>query len=473
MPVQYLPIPEGVPFQTVKVTKTISVPSCQPFERTITASVTGEVRPSTKYHEYTPILEHRYRVADTSGRWSQIRASNTIKMTPMSAGTKIIKSILGKVDRDYIRFSIQHVSNDLGHRVINGRPGCYGCTINFIEYVPAILEKTYTEQGDLTYWRNKFPKAPYYKVAFGISDKQIQNKVESIKGSAMAELLKGYDLAEELLEFKETVREVQKLLNRATKLCTKFVPTLKEAVNSIRNPKELGNLWMEFRYGIMPIYYSYLDITKTFSDPGEFKTTRRKLHLTSDQLQIPSEINKTHFVERGSIDKTWRVTCKGHWPTPAIKKLDRINFNLLTGAARVYPYAFVVRWFINLNDFIENQVKSLTTNADQIVGCVALRSKTNINTFMRYLHSDQVTLYKYVKSYCGENWYPAYGPFIKGKEGYTDILLREEREDVYERTLFQPKDIGLVFSPHLDWKRFIDATVLSSRTISKTLRSLL
>jgi hypothetical protein len=329
-------------------------------------------------------------------------------------------------------------------------------------------EIEYIEQGDLTYWRTKFPDVPYY----GLIEEPDLDRLERIKSQAYQDLFQQYNLGEELYELLDTLKLLRNLLKRAYRLLRDYKRFIKSIRNHPDKEKMIAKAWLELQYGIMPIAYSILDILGLLTDSeGNYRTIRRAYNVPGKSIALPS--NGTFFFETGVVSIVYRITVKGRWANSTSKTADLVNVNLLTTAFAVFKYSLVVRWFINLNSVIDSWVKSFTSSALEFKGCVARRTSKDVGVHFQLEHDSRVTAYySGWHSGCQAYVYPSQGPETRGDVRVMTTKLQHYTEDSYERELFLPTDTKFVLDINLSLKRILDAIALLVVRTNQSLRGL-
>lgn len=415
------------------------------------ADVVSTLSVSEITDRYSPLIEVRHSDKPRAGKWSSKKRSGGVHMTPMSATNEKIENFLGTLSHHQTDTLYTYAATSENGTIIDSD---YGFDSHIL---------TYPETGSLSYWRSRYPGAPYLRVSREFSSA----KIEAAKSAAYAELFKAYDLGEELVEFRDSVKQIGSLITRGVKL-VKTGREIYERVLRKEGHKVALDSWMEYRYGIMPIVYSIQDVIKLSEERGKFRTIRKKVY-PEDIRSADRPMDVTHFYENGVDSSTMSITAKAGWRSQSSKMSDLVNVNPLTTAAQVYPYAFVVRWFFNVNDWLESHVKSLTSTATSYNACVALKENLQVDVRMYKAPHDH-------KGSAGPRTFEGvqYVPLLEWHEDYpsSDVLLQRRTIDNYRRTLFKPSDTKLVFNPYLDWKRGVDSLALSLRPISKALGGL-
>lgn len=458
----YLPIPVAV-HDVDSRSGSLPADECSPKTKW-----SGEARfdlpMSTTPRVKKPDFQAFSREVDNSGKFRDVKKSGQVKMTPMRVINETVTYPLGVMTRTYFA-SKQCGDGHAYSKGPNGRCGCNGPLSSVI--VLAKVSGRYHEQGDLDYWKAKYPDLPYLR-RVGYLD---ESEIEAAKADAYAELFTGYGLGEELAEMKDSVNMLYSLTNRAFKILTQFRTTV-EAFKLTANTRMAANAWMEFRYGIMPIAYSISDVVTLLKDTGRFRTVRKTVRPKFDDDAPPT--SGCYWEELGTSDITCKVTAKAGWLSEELKMFDLIDINIITTGIQVMSWSMVVNWFINIYSFVSARVKSWTSLASTHSACVAIRTRMEYGTYLNYV--DQYY------HHCFSNGDSGYCP-QPGYYGYTDfgtfsdvvrnrLLLSWRSVNNYHRYLYQPSDVKLVFDPFMDWRRGIDATILGWGVLSKALRRL-
>lgn len=457
----YLPIPEGV---NVTQTVTASYPAtpCLPGH-SVNATASFSIPKSTTslQKKNDSILYEIDRPTD--GSWRKIKESGSVKMTPMSIVNEQATFPLGQVNHPFLRWSIARTGNPNPCKAGGGYIPCGG--VVYWSCKAAIVKGSYVEQGDLSYWKSKYPNAPHYVIVDGTLD---ENDIEAAKSEAYAELFQAFNLGEELAELRETIGGITKLMSEAFSLITQsrsFIASL------LKKDKvaEAGSRWMEFRYGIMPIMYSIQDLLGLRTE-GVYRVARKRV---VPEIQLPEEIGSepVYFQDVGVIERRASVTAKARWASEELKNFDLININPLTTTTAILPWSMVIRWFFNVQSYLDCRVKSLTSLALEHCACVAVREKKEYGTYLHLTTGYPATrIFDSGDSGCGPGFYG-----VTEFGTYTDlrvhnVLLAWYSVNNYRRYLYQPADVKLVYNPYITWQRSADALVLMMGTMSKLFR---
>lgn len=414
--------------------------------------------PNSQVRYFTPSEQHAFRDAPTDGMWRYIRANPfAIKMTKMEAFRGSVTRHVAGIQR-YKRQSHYHFSSSPGTRYNDcGNP-------SNIDYAYSIATSGWKEQGDLQYWLERYPELPFYKIERHFSDAEIEAK----KSAAYQELFQQYNLGEELFELRETIATIVSLLARLGKT---LVANKEGLTKMFKDHRSAADAWLEFRYGIMPIIYSIQDVIKLYESKGHIHTVRKGVRALPTTAVSPSD---NCFYQTGVDGSSVNITVKGAWASSLDRILDQINVNPFTTALAVYPWALVVRWFININSALDAWIKSYTSNIVAYNGCVAYKISRTIDTRLRiYEPRTYAAVYYNGDSGCGAGFYTKLGPIpVEPTYDAGDILLMSEDVQSYKRVLFKPTDVKLVWNPSLTQSRIIDGLsfiIGSLKPISKGL----
>lgn len=460
----YLPIPEGVNVTDVRTAKLPKTPDgCNAaVAKTATASfsiarstVPLVMKPNFRFHEVNRPLD---------GKWSDIKDSGQIKMTEMSIKNESIDYYVGVVTVPFFAKQLAGVGQ------ISAKVGtkCVECKVNHFASEMARVQGSYVEQGDLDYWKSKYPNAPHYSVVAVLD----QAQVEAEKSRVYAELFQSYNLGEEVAELRETIAGVTKLAHEAVDLILRFRKSMRRMVrNDVTN--EAGSRWMEFRYGIMPIMYSIQDMLALKRDSGLYRTIRAKV-ASEVETEFSDSRPNVYFEDVGMHNLDCFITAKARWASEELKRFDLININPLTTTTAVLPWAMVIRWFFNVQSYLDCRVKSLTSLSLESRACVAIRERRETGTYLCQTRGyDEHVVQEWSAARCEPRpWYGTvdYGTFTDMRQYKT--LLSWHSINNYQRYLFNPSDVKLVFNPYITWQRAIDALVMMMGPMSRLLRRL-
>lgn len=128
--------------------------------------------------------------------------------------------------------------------------------------------------------------------------------------------------------------------------------------------RELGdaiaNVWMEFRYSIMPMVYTAIDITEAITKDPEFLTTRN-----DSKFEFPASFDIAESFRPCTFDNIFNVFIKdkaGAAIGPFSLTSKVMSANIVVTAFELIPYSYIADWFVNLGDFISAITGGNSTN---------------------------------------------------------------------------------------------------------------
>lgn len=264
------------------------------------------------------------------------------------------------------------------------------------------------------------PRIPIqdWKVPFSIEGSLVTSALAESKAAA-------FDVLTELAELPELVSYLGGKALDAMKAAKTRAKRLK-AVSKLPLAKQvdaIASIELQFRYAIMPIYYSCQSIRKALSSYGTlYRESRdRKEEHFGDPAASP------WFIEGNGVAVHRAFIKTAYDPASVIDQLTLIlSPNPAVTAWELTTASFIIDWFINVGDFI-----AALTSPDvsrQMAACASTR------------FSGQ---YKYA--------------FASTGAPVTTLQF-----ETYVRKSINPQDhTGLYFEPYLDWKRWLDAFALS------------
>lgn len=343
-----------------------------------------------------------------------------------------------------------------------------------------VVRADYTIKADLTVLKQIYGSIPHRGIDL---DSELTSKINSCMASVVSELNSSYDLLTELAEAGSTLDLLLGYLNKIRHPIQTFLKTKKRLEKSKLPEKDIhdaiASAWMQVRYGIMPIYYSIMDILKTIQERhNAYRTARSRQTIEGFPLEF--EDNEMCFADEMQGTIVVRATGKLRASLDAQERLfDLVKINPFATAWELIPLSFVVDWFINVGDVIDAYTGSLLNFSQEKHYVFSVKKQYTRSTYLIDYLDERGSAppippkFEVLDgiSYQATNGLPLleWGGIRRGH-----YLLRNETHYSYERKIFTPTDVKLDFSPFMNWKRYIDAYVLSlghTRNLLKKLKS--
>lgn len=295
---------------------------------------------------------------------------------------------------------------------------------------------------------------------------------QSVRTSLSQKALTSWDVLTDMAEMKEIpslVKDVSKsLLTIIRAMHGKFDPKLVRAFSNhaildlLKHPdkviRKLGRHWMQYRYGIMPLVYSYRDAVKAV-DRGTIVRDSSRQSITPRSLNVNLPTT-SHVKVEYSGDITISGTSVQRFSSQTKARLSAAGLNPINTAWELVPYSFVFDWFVNMGDYLNAHTSH--TYADESQACISRHddyTRTASRWFPAGSDTRQISIaYNYPRK--------APNPTAVSQPPHTrpaEYQLRSERiTRDYTRSVISLRDVALRFKPSLNWKRLTDAAVMSN-----------
>lgn len=316
-----------------------------------------------------------------------------------------------------------------------------------------------------------------------LSSTKVSNAIASMKDDLAVEALTSYDILTDVAEAREIPRLVRSIsesvLSALRALYGRFlISDLRDAstvpiIELLKHPRRimrtLGKKWMEYRYGIMPLVYSYRDIMKTLERGNS--VSRRLCRVISPDptgVSLPGSSSTYTWTETVG-DVTVRGTVFQYYSAASAARISGLGVNPLRTAWELIPYSFVVDWFVNVGDYITRSTSTDLSTFTQ--ACISTRSRYTVRTWQHYPNQDvTLTATKLSGTYNPADVPNSYQLISRPEESQ---LLKEVETDSYDRFPFSLNAAQLTINPNLNWRRLIDSAVMANnqlRSFSRTFR---
>jgi len=341
---------------------------------------------------------------------------------------------------------------------------------------------SWTEQGDLSYWQAK--GLPLIQLS-DFDDSAVVQAVIDTRNDSVQQSYSTYDALSDLAELPETLKMFRSgsksLSTSLTKMLSGFstsdIIKAKDFTphelrhHALRALRKLGNAWMTYRYGIMPVIYSFHDIQKAYKNQilSRYRSVRTISPTSTYSGSVPT--NYIGVEKTGNITVKSTVACLYRNANSIAQRMSGIAVNPFQTAWELIPYSWIADWFLNVGDWITTHL--VADYSAYVLCCTSIREVSNEISTLNYHTTDTVsggTLGGLI-SQCWPNGTYTYGS-ISQPVDITQVV-RVVSNNTYSRDLFLRKDTNeLRFNPSLNWKRYTDAGVLAFNQVQPLLRAL-
>jgi hypothetical protein len=312
---------------------------------------------------------------------------------------------------------------------------------------------------------NSLTAGPYFYHRVKI-DESDSNK-NRVMAKCVQEASQSLDLLTEFAERKDTILTITSLL----KSLRQPLQSYKDAVDFLKNSKKrdkakrAAELWLGYRYAVMPIVYSIQDAVEVLNqESSKYQTSRAAMKVYGSFADTPSQPGILY--DTGHAEIRWSATSKARFLTSELRKTAALGLNPIRTAWELVPYSFVVDWAVNIADLIESLLFDARDFSNERKFCISTRKHFDITTMLS-MHGSEVPATTVIDSY-GD----LVAEWPKLQYPVTHQIAREYFLNSYEREVFEPADVKLDVEPYLDWRRWADAAALSTKPLFKALRRL-
>lgn len=316
------------------------------------------------------------------------------------------------------------------------------------------------------------------------SQSQLDTARQRVEDAASLDTMTSYDILTDIAEAREIPRMLRSISGDIFNILRSFrgrhsLPDLRTAsllppASLLKSPskalRKIGDQWMQYRYGIMPLVYSYRDITKVVK--RGYNVRSRKVETVRPEAtgtSLPA-VTVDYMMVQYEGEIQYAATCFSHFQWREASIVAGLGTNLFATAWELVPYSFVADWFVNMGNYITRVTN--TSLSKDTWACISRRDKYSKRTYQHYKNRDKTVTFANALSSPWVGTSPAAeSPLvIPNPEGY--YLLSEDIVDDYNRQLFDPRDAHLQIDASLNWKRMLDAAVMILNQLGSLTRTL-
>lgn len=312
-----------------------------------------------------------------------------------------------------------------------------------------------------------------------LNEGEIQSQSDDLRNELIADAASSYDVLTDIAQISDIPRSIAQIAGDLTKIFSglrgRFGKNLFWRASSysplelLKHPEKmmriLGNEWMNYRYGIMPLVYSFRDMVKT-ANRGQEVRTRKSRHIYASQTgQVLPPSSVTYLIRDVSGSVTVRGEVFQFFESDEIARLSGLGLNPLVTAWELIPYSFVADWFIDVGSYIA--AATCSTWAQKKWSCLSRRQNYSRQTWVHLPNRDETVSITdlYPASWWGSHYPPTPSLVISNPEG--EYLLEEEVYDTYSRTVIPTEAALPSFRPSLNWRRLVDGSVMTLNQLGR------
>lgn len=433
------------------------------------SSQVGSASNETKFYQ-DKVDFGQIKSASLNGR---AHKSNGVRffMTPYWTSHRVTENFLTTRGPRYYGYVEKYIQN--GSVAKWGGSSCVAKTSGIEHYtipvIYSVLEHDYSSYS------------PYVISAFDEQD--VNDAFDNVRESAAVDALSSYDVLTDLCQLKEipgTLTTVSgDILSILRSLARRYGQSAMRAGfhltprrllrNASRVLRRLGNEWMNYRYGIMPLVYSLNDIVKTTTRGYDVTTRKVKvIQAKPTGVSLPADSVKYVF-KQGEGSSVIRCTIFQHFDSEAISRLSGLSFNPIQSGYELIPMSWMFDWFVNMGDYIA--IKTNQTLSETLLACVSRRDSVANCTYVHF-PSETTTVYHW--RYTNTPWLSPSPPTADALPGQywpsENQLIRKESVEAYWRKPINIRDVRLRLDPTFNWKRGLDSSVLSFNLIRNLIK---
>lgn len=341
------------------------------------------------------------------------------------------------------------------------------------------LDRTDSSEIEVLKWREATHYVnfiPEY-VVNNFIQAEVDAAIQDVTDRVAVEALTQYDALTDIVEAREIprlVRSVSSDLYQILKILkgrydindlrfASQIPITKLLKHPKRVLRKLGEEWMSYRYGIMPLVYSYRDAVKA-AKRGKEVYTRKSASVVPKPTGVVANKSIVCKITEYVGDTIIRGTVYQYFTWERAAQLASVGFNPLVTLWEEIPYSFVIDWFVNVGDYITRTTsQSMSTNQ---WACISQRTNLTKRTSVNYPNQDITVSSGLQRCFPWNGAIPPNPPAQTISRPAETQPLYETETQSYSRWLVSLGAARLVVKPNLSWRRLIDAAVMANNQLS-------
>lgn len=276
---------------------------------------------------YTRSLKGTYTVSTSSPNGGGTSSSSvTRELRELIVAEQVTNG--NRITTNPLRYTVK--IHDYGHESGTRREILYGQPASQVMSGPTGIAPVY------------FPVSPDWAA---LEDSALANMLEQLRGQN--------NLIVDAIEGRQTLKLVKDILLLGRTL-RKIVKDAK------RSPLETASsIWLQYRYGVMPIVYSIYDALDTVlraEKNRDFWVTGKSSSVVSNRrysVEGDGSYSSPRLTRNiNSASSRVKIACKFRAPQPGTKAYDWTSLNPFGIAWEVMPLSFVIDWAVDVSQYL-------------------------------------------------------------------------------------------------------------------------
>lgn len=210
----------------------------------------------------------------------------------------------------------------------------------------------------------------------------------------------------------------------------------------------------------MPIIYSIKDVLKLIKLSDNVYHTERSETLVDIKDFEQDPWLKPDMYLKDTISGSIRIQAVGkdrYAKGTELQVADLIGFNPAVTLWEKIPYSLIVDWAVNVGDYLNAMLSSMTSLATERVCIYNVRCNYSIETRLHWDLDESYRASHPGQTACSDMVvFPPYN-VTRGGQNTGSQLLHIQKVNTFQRVVFNASDIKLAFHLQMDLKRKLDS----------------